>query len=200
MAAFHAAKEAKWLRDLLIELNLTDLSSDKPVKLLGDNDQATRWTIHGMVTTGNKTVRMNYHWVQECVRDGIVDPRRVDTVLNTSDIFTKSLGSVDIDRLRPCRYIQQLSPIHISEPTRQAEISYAVFCLKQKTTSPSLPFPPSMFLLFHCRLFLPPTLCACRLCARSCPNTPTHQSRALSLITVGIYNNIDLLALYVTRL
>ncbi len=30
--------------------------------------------------------------------------------------------------------IQHLSHIHISEPTRQAEISYAVFCLK-KTTS-----------------------------------------------------------------
>src|SRR5678810_981765 len=27
-----------------------------------------------------------------------------------------------------------LSLIHISEPTRQAEISYAVFCLKKKTT------------------------------------------------------------------
>ena len=26
----------------------------------------------------------------------------------------------------------QLSLIHISEPTRQAEISYAVFCLKKK--------------------------------------------------------------------
>eukprot|EP01017_Pseudomicrothorax_dubius_P037720 TRINITY_DN556_c0_g1_i5.p1 TRINITY_DN556_c0_g1~~TRINITY_DN556_c0_g1_i5.p1 ORF type:complete len:178 (+),score=27.13 TRINITY_DN556_c0_g1_i5:84-617(+) len=29
-----------------------------------------------------------------------------------------------------------LSLIHISEPTRQAEISYAVFCLKKKNTSP----------------------------------------------------------------
>src|SRR5665213_2822925 len=28
--------------------------------------------------------------------------------------------------------IQRLSLIHISEPTRQAEISYAVFCLKKK--------------------------------------------------------------------
>ena len=28
-----------------------------------------------------------------------------------------------------------LSLIHISEPTRQAEISYAVFCLKKKRTS-----------------------------------------------------------------
>ena len=27
---------------------------------------------------------------------------------------------------------QELSLIHISEPTRQAEISYAVFCLKKK--------------------------------------------------------------------
>ena len=30
---------------------------------------------------------------------------------------------------------QQLSLIHISEPTRQAEISYAVFCLKKKDLS-----------------------------------------------------------------
>src|SRR5678810_1346636 len=29
--------------------------------------------------------------------------------------------------------VLQLSLIHISEPTRQAEISYAVFCLKKKT-------------------------------------------------------------------
>ena len=28
--------------------------------------------------------------------------------------------------------VMQLSLIHISEPTRQAEISYAVFCLKKK--------------------------------------------------------------------
>ena len=28
--------------------------------------------------------------------------------------------------------IEKLSLIHISEPTRQAEISYAVFCLKKK--------------------------------------------------------------------
>ncbi|CZS11789.1 Propanediol utilization protein PduL [Clostridioides difficile] len=31
-----------------------------------------------------------------------------------------------------------LSLIHISEPTRQAEISYAVFCLKKKKNQPSI--------------------------------------------------------------
>jgi hypothetical protein len=44
---------------------------------------------------------MNYHWVQECVLDGIVDPRRVPTVDNSSDIFTKTLNETDIKRLRP---------------------------------------------------------------------------------------------------
>ena len=35
-------------------------------------------------------------------------------------------------RVGPQGTIQVLSLIHISEPTRQAEISYAVFCLKKK--------------------------------------------------------------------
>ena len=39
---------------------------------------------------------------------------------STNTEFLKSLG------------IGNLSLIHISEPTRQAEISYAVFCLKKK--------------------------------------------------------------------
>ena len=70
-------------------------------QVVGDNDQATRWAVHGMVTTANKSVRMNYHWVQEAVEDGFVDMRRVPTADNTSDIFTKTLGEVDITRLRP---------------------------------------------------------------------------------------------------
>ena len=35
-----------------------------------------------------------------------------------------------------------LSLIHISEPTRQAEISYAVFCLKKKKKPHHPPHPP----------------------------------------------------------
>ena len=40
---------------------------------------------------------------------------------------------------RPCHF--DLSLIHISEPTRRTPISYAVFCLKKKTTPP----PPKTF-------------------------------------------------------
>ena len=101
MAAFHAAKESKWIRDLLIELDLPGNDWTKPIVMLGDNDQATRWVIHGMVTTANKSVRMNYHWVQEACEEGFVDPRRVPTDDNTSDVFTKTLGYDVVKRLRP---------------------------------------------------------------------------------------------------
>ena len=36
------------------------------------------------------------------------------------------------ENLIVCAQSMDLSLIHISEPTRQAEISYAVFCLKKK--------------------------------------------------------------------
>src|SRR5678810_1075548 len=38
----------------------------------------------------------------------------------------------EIQFIREGRGVWTLSLIHISEPTRQAEISYAVFCLKKK--------------------------------------------------------------------
>ena len=101
MAAFRCAREVHWIREFLIELDLPGNDWSKPIVMLGDNDQATRWINHGMVTTANKSIRMNYHWVRECARDGIVCPRRVPTVNNLSDVFTKTLKDVDMSRLRP---------------------------------------------------------------------------------------------------
>ena len=41
-------------------------------------------------------------------------------------------GAVNLISTQVARQNPRLSLIHISEPTRQAEISYAVFCLKKK--------------------------------------------------------------------
>lgn len=101
MAAFRCAREVHWIREFLIELDLPYNDYTKPIIMLGDNDQATRWINHGMVTTANKSIRMNYHWVRECARDGIISPRRIPTSDNLSDVFTKTLKGTDMDRLRP---------------------------------------------------------------------------------------------------
>ena len=54
--------EAHWMREFLMELDLPNHDWSKPIVMLGDNDQATRWINQGMVTTANKSIRMNYHW------------------------------------------------------------------------------------------------------------------------------------------
>ena len=48
-----------------------------------------------------KFIRRDYHYVKEAVTDGIICPRRVDTLSNIADIFTKPLSRQYIDRLRP---------------------------------------------------------------------------------------------------
>ena len=61
----------------------------------------------------------------------------VATVVATSIGFQSCLDDDD-NNAYYLRYpnalvtVKELSLIHISEPTRQAEISYAVFCLKKK--------------------------------------------------------------------
>ena len=52
-------------------------------------------------------------------------------VQHLNGLIKPTSGRVVVDGLD---LTQKLSLIHISEPTRQAEISYAVFCLKKKTT------------------------------------------------------------------
>src|SRR5678810_1357614 len=55
-----------------------------------------------------------------------------------SDVYKRQDRCIETRVLRgsSCgRSSRPLSLIHISEPTRQAEISYAVFCLKKKKKS-----------------------------------------------------------------
>src|SRR5678809_1629634 len=51
---------------------------------------------------------------------------------NGANIFQYYDPTGDVANLGPKGPAGDLSLIHISEPTRQAEISYAVFCLKKK--------------------------------------------------------------------
>src|SRR5665213_3789439 len=66
----------------------------------------------------------------KCLVDGITQVGRLELakqmtrLMRHHDILVARHGYFNMDH--------RLSLIHISEPTRQAEISYAVFCLKKK--------------------------------------------------------------------
>ena len=53
-------------------------------------------------------------------------------------LWAFSLNARDTYEEMYWKYEYNLSLIHISEPTRQAEISYAVFCLKKKKKKHSI--------------------------------------------------------------
>jgi hypothetical protein len=46
-------------------------------------------------------IRNNYHFVKECIEEGDVDTRRVDTLDNPADPLTKPLNRQYCERLLP---------------------------------------------------------------------------------------------------
>ena len=89
------------------------------------------WTFEGMVDTA---AEMGYQCVEvACWPAGKAERRYA----GVSHIDVDALDDEQVNYIHSYlkeRGVEILSLIHISEPTRQAEISYAVFCLKKKNT------------------------------------------------------------------
>ena len=63
MALFHACVDTVWFRKLLNEAGLSEHVQNATIAL-GDNDQATRLSYEDIVTSGNRMIRNNYHFVK----------------------------------------------------------------------------------------------------------------------------------------
>ena len=98
MALSHATKAVMWMRQLLMEMKLEEYIP-APTPMLGDNDQATLLSQQEMVTNGNKFYLLDYHYSREAVKLGHTSTRRVDTKANYSDMFTKAVPKIDLERL-----------------------------------------------------------------------------------------------------
>ena len=87
-----------WIRQLIKEMDLEELTPEA-TPMLGDNDQATQLSNEDVITAGNKFYLIDYHYTKEQIKSGHISTRRVDTKDNFADIFTKSLGPQDLNRL-----------------------------------------------------------------------------------------------------
>ena len=100
-ALFTGAKEAVYLSDwilplihvLSVLLGLPRLSV-RPVPLLVDNHGAFALSLDPVGRFVNKHVRIEHHFTQQLVADGIVTPVECDTCDNIADIGTKALGQI----------------------------------------------------------------------------------------------------------
>ena len=99
MAAGQACRAVYWIRFLLDEMGLSHMVK-KPAPLCGDNDPATRLLCNDIVTEGNQFFRREHHFGKECYEVGDINPLRVDTLVNDTDVFTKALNGAKIGRMR----------------------------------------------------------------------------------------------------
>lgn len=88
MALRHASADALWLRNLLREIGLQCFITS-PTVIFGDNDAANKLTSEDFISTGNKYIYTQYHWVKELVREMEVKVLPKRTKLNLADLFTK---------------------------------------------------------------------------------------------------------------
>ncbi|CAH2092423.1 unnamed protein product [Euphydryas editha] len=100
-AEYIALSEAVNEINLLINIcNDVFVKICNPVKIYEDNSGALSIAKYGNFTKNSKHIEVNYYYVHESYKNGIIEIVKIDTNNNVADIFTKSLGNVKFIKFR----------------------------------------------------------------------------------------------------
>ena len=114
MAASEAAKEGVWCTrlfkkdfgydDISIvtygDLSEKEFHGSKPLTIFEDNQGTIHLSRNPVSHRSSKHIDIRYHFVRERVKDGSLVLKKIDTKLNTADIFTKVTRRVTFQFLR----------------------------------------------------------------------------------------------------
>ena len=89
-----ACKEVIWLRYLTEEI--LGFSLETTPILFTDNSGAKQLAHNNAISDKLKHIRNSYHFVRECVKDGLLDLQYVPTAANPADMMTKPLDRVKL--------------------------------------------------------------------------------------------------------
>lgn len=94
MAMTNAAKEIKFLRNILEELELQAIYNGEEITLNIDNQGAIKLASHNGYSPRTKHIDVRHHFIREAVENKILKLEYVASEENLADIFTKPLGPV----------------------------------------------------------------------------------------------------------
>ena len=97
VAACEASRECVWIRQLLSEMGLKFI---EPTTLYEDNEAALFLSENPATTDRSKHIRLRWHYLRQCVRDGTLKLKRVETKKNPADALTKAVGGPVLKMMR----------------------------------------------------------------------------------------------------
>ncbi|XP_013632768.1 PREDICTED: uncharacterized protein LOC106338298 [Brassica oleracea var. oleracea] len=97
MAATEAAKQAIWLKELMVEIMNKE---DKKVVLKIDNKSAIALTKNPVFHGRSKHILSKYPFIRECVEFDFIEVKHVPGVEQKADILTKPLAMIKFEAMR----------------------------------------------------------------------------------------------------
>lgn len=98
VALSEAITEVNFICGMLSET--LNVKVEKPIKIYEDNSSAIIIAKNGSMSKKSKHIEIQYHYVNENYKNGLIDIIKVNTEDNVADIFTKSLNKVKFAKFR----------------------------------------------------------------------------------------------------
>jgi hypothetical protein len=89
MAISETAKEAKWIKQLLQEMKVTN-----NITILTDNQAAKQIATNDIYHDRTKHIDIRYHFVRNDIANGVYDIKWISTRVQLADVFTKGLKHI----------------------------------------------------------------------------------------------------------
>lgn len=96
-AIAEAAKEMMWLRQLLLDMNV---SAPLPLHISSDNQSAIKMLENEKFSHRTKHIDVQYHFLKDMIRNKSIVLSYVPTETNAADLLTKPLAGPKIAKLR----------------------------------------------------------------------------------------------------
>jgi hypothetical protein len=71
-----------------------------PTKVFNDNQAAIAMTKQDFSSSKNRHIKLRFHYIRECVKEGIVEVTYLPTEEMVADVMTKPLDSIKFKRFR----------------------------------------------------------------------------------------------------
>ena len=97
VALSEVVSELKYIKELL---KMFGVEINEPIKIYEDNTGAINIANYGNFTKNSKHIKIHYQFINECVKEKLIEVCKIESENNIADIFTKALCREKFEKFR----------------------------------------------------------------------------------------------------